>query len=92
VDLAALKLDFAVLEGKEGVVVADADVETRLKLGSALADDNRAGRHHLPAVGLYAAILRIAVAAVASAALSFFMCHKSPWVLSLYAVHNRKIA
>src|SRR5436189_6329138 len=77
-DLSALELDFAVLEGKEGVVAADADVEAGGEFGPALADDDRAGGYGLAAVGLHAAILRVAVPAVAGAALSFFMCHNSP--------------
>src|SRR3954468_3153928 len=45
VDFAALELHLAILEGKEGVVMADTHVESRLKLGATLADDDRAGRH-----------------------------------------------
>src|SRR5687768_7098962 len=75
VDFAALELDLAVFESKEGVVAADADVEAGHELGSALTDDDCAGGDGLAAVGLYTAVLRIAVASVASAALSFFMCH-----------------
>src|SRR6059058_2197537 len=64
VHLAALELDAAGGQGEEGVVAADADVEAGLKLGAALAKDDRAGLDHLATVGLDAQILRIAVAAV----------------------------
>src|SRR5688572_18472639 len=63
VDLAALELDLAILEREDRVVGAQADVEAGLKLGAALADDDRAGLHDLPAPDLDAAILRVAVAA-----------------------------
>src|SRR5688572_11166761 len=54
VHLAALELDLAVLERKEGVVAANADIEPRLKAGAALANNNRPGRHELTAVTLHA--------------------------------------
>ena len=76
-----LEFDLAVLEGKERVVAADTDVETRVEFGAALANDDGAGCDRLPTVCLDAAILWIAVATVRRGALSFFMCHKSPLLL-----------
>ena len=62
--LAPLKLDFPFLEREEGIVAADADVKAGMKLRAALADDDRAGGHGLPAIRLDATVLRIGIAAV----------------------------
>src|SRR5665213_2494130 len=78
---AALELDGAFLEGEQRVISADADVEAGVELGAALADDDRAGGHELPAIRLHPAILRIAVSPVLRAALTLLMCHMSPSVL-----------
>jgi hypothetical protein len=43
--------------------------------GAALTDDDRPGGDELPAVALDAAELRVAVAAVAEGAATFFVCH-----------------
>src|SRR5688572_7129767 len=83
VDLAALELHGAVLQREDRVVAAEADVEAGLKLRAALADDDRAGRHGLAAVGLHAAVLRVAVAAVLGRALSLLMSHNAPSIADL---------
>jgi len=75
VDFAALEFDFAVGEGEEGVIAADAYVKAGVELGSALADDDGAGGDLLAAVGFYAAVLGVAVAAVPGAALTLLVCH-----------------
>ena len=77
-NLAALELDGSILEGKKRVVRAAADIKARLKLRSALADNDGAGGDKLSAVGFHATILSIAVAAVLGTALTFLMSHKSP--------------
>ena len=77
-DFAALEFDLAVLEGEEGVIRADADVEAGHEFRAALADDDGAGRDDLPAIRLDATILRIAVASVPGGALTLLMCHTSP--------------
>jgi hypothetical protein len=78
VNLSALEFHLAILEGKESVVATDADIEAGLVARSALSDDNRPGRHDLPAIGFDAEILGITVAAVLGGPLSLFMCHSSP--------------
>src|SRR5688572_31249288 len=82
VDFAALELDGAVLEREDRVVAAEADVEARLELRAALADDDRARPHRLPAVRLDAPVLRVAVAAVLRRALTLLLCHIRPRVLN----------
>lgn len=76
--LSALELHGSVAQGEEGVIAADADIEAGHELGAALTNDDGAGRHGLTAVCFNASILRVAVPAVPSAALTFLMCHKSP--------------
>lgn len=74
-DFTALEFHFAVNQGKNSVITAETDIKSGLELGSALANDDRPSRHLLPTVGLDAAVLRIAIAAIARAALTFLMCH-----------------
>lgn len=74
----ALEFDDAVFEGEEGMIGAHADVEPWGMWGSALAEYDGTGGNSLSAVGFNAEVLWEAIAAVASAALSFFMCHTSP--------------
>src|SRR5690606_11272109 len=65
----------AVDEGEQRVVTALPDVLAGVELGAALAHDNVAGPHHLAAVPLDAAPLRIGVAAVLGRAAALFVCH-----------------
>ena len=58
---------------EERVVLAEADVEPGLEPAAALPDENRSAGHDVAVVALDAEALRVAVAAVARAALSFFM-------------------
>src|SRR5689334_6172293 len=75
VNLASLELNLAILQRKQRIIAANANVETRLKLRPALADDDGTGRNDLPAVGFHASVLGIAVAPVLGGALTFLMCH-----------------
>src|SRR5262245_40405045 len=61
--------------GEDRVVLAEAGVEARAEAAPPLADDDRAAGDEVAVVGLDAEALRVRVAAVAGAALSFFMCH-----------------
>lgn len=62
--LPTLKLNLTRLERKKRIVAPDAYVKAGMKLGSALADDNRAGGNGLPAISLHTTVLRIGVATV----------------------------
>ena len=64
VDFFASKVDDAVRFGKNGVIFTHADVEAGVKFRAALTYDDRSGLGKLPAIKLYAAILRITVATV----------------------------
>src|SRR5262245_40136932 len=62
---AAAELHHAVDFGEQRVVAAHADVRSGMTLRPALAHENVAGHHLLPAIALDAEHLRVAVAAVA---------------------------
>src|SRR5258708_32612093 len=62
--------------GEESVVFAASDVQSGLHPCAALANDDRAAWHQLPAESLKAKPLRVRAAPVSCSALSFFMCHK----------------
>ena len=47
-----LKLDAAVLQGKQGIVLADAHVGAGMNVGAALTDQNVAGQNELPVAPL----------------------------------------
>src|SRR5262245_57867331 len=59
------------------VVFADAGVQAGAEAAPALADDDRAAGHKIAVVGFDAQPLRVRVAAVPGAALSFFVSHYS---------------
>src|SRR5665213_1765727 len=61
--------------GEQGIVRPDADVEARLDLGAALANDDRSAGNEFAAKGLHAQPLCIGVASVCGAAPTLFMCH-----------------
>src|ERR1051326_1752827 len=67
--------DLALGGGEDGVVLADAYVSARVKLGAALAQDNIAGEHILAAVALDAEAPTGAVAPVARTAACFLVGH-----------------
>src|SRR5579871_5179097 len=60
---------------KQRVVLAEADVEARLVASPALPHENRSARHEVAVEPLHAEALRVAVAAVSRASLTFFVCH-----------------
>src|SRR5258708_16528696 len=62
---------------EQGVIGANADIHTGTILSAALADQNVAREHILTAELLDAQSLGMRIAAVASAAASFFVCHIS---------------
>src|SRR5205807_6752733 len=67
--------DHAIGESKQRVVLAAADVKTRVVLGAALADDDAAGADGLAAVDLHAQPLAVRLAAIADGTLTFLMRH-----------------
>src|SRR6266436_377794 len=70
-----LKLHEARNHGVERVVLALADVFSGLVLGAALAHQDGAGVHELPAEALDAQPLAVRIAAVCRGAAAFLMCH-----------------
>src|SRR5258708_18055166 len=70
---AVAEFDHAGDFGKQGVVLASSDVVAGLHAGAALAHDDRAPRHQLPAEGLHPQPLRIRIAPVLGTAESFFI-------------------
>ncbi len=72
-----VELDTAIDQCKERPVAADADVATWVKLGSALANDNRAGGDFFPSVDFNAQALGVAVTTVPGTSLTFLVCHNS---------------
>lgn len=75
--LCGVPLDAARLEREEGVVVAHADVRSRVETGAALANQDCACENSLAVIALNSEPLAVAVAPVLTGSLSFFMCHCS---------------
>src|SRR3954451_1294630 len=73
--LAVAERDQTVGQCKQGMILAKADVGSRVPFRSALAHDDVAGAHGLAAELLHAEALALAVAAVAGRAACFLMCH-----------------
>src|ERR1700674_987077 len=69
------KLDIPIDQGEEGMIAANADIVTGLDFGTALAHNDAACCHQLSIEAFYAEHLRLAVASIARAAYTFFMCH-----------------
>src|SRR5262249_52435814 len=65
----------AVLQRVEREVAPLPHVVARMEVAAALAHQDGARRHELPAEALEPAVLRVAVAPVARAALSLLVCH-----------------
>ncbi len=65
--------DLAVDLREQRVVLAEADVQARLEAAPLLANQDRAAGDQVTVVTLDAEALRVAVAAVARAALTFFV-------------------
>src|SRR5690554_802240 len=79
-DLAAAlraELDSTGREGEQRVVAATADVDARVEVGSALADEDFARADDLGAEALHAAALRVGIATVTSGRCALFVCHFS---------------
>lgn len=72
----AIKCYVSVHQGENRVVTAEADVATRLELGSTLANDDVTRDDGLTAKFFDAQPFAVAVAAVLNTSLSFFMGHK----------------
>jgi len=74
---AAIPLEFhiAVNGGKEGVVATTADIRSRIDTSAALTHDDGAGSHEFAVEAFYTEHFRLAVATIARAAYTFFMCH-----------------
>src|SRR4051812_37872795 len=70
-----LERHHAVDEREEGVVFAAADVVAGCEHRAALADEDRAAVDLLAPEPLYPEVLRVRVAAVPGAALTFLVCH-----------------
>lgn len=69
------KLDPASHLGEQGIVLTATHIRAGAKSLAALSDEDRAARHQVAIESLDAEALRIAVAPVTGAALSFFVCH-----------------
>src|SRR5258706_13229718 len=61
--------------GEDRVVLAEARIQSRVEAAPALPDDDRAAGDDVAVVRLDAEPLRVRIAAVPRAALSFFMSH-----------------
>jgi len=73
---AAIELHHATLKGKKREVAPKADIAPGQVFAPALADENVAGKHFLPAEFFDAEALANAVAPIFDAALSFFVSHE----------------
>jgi hypothetical protein len=71
----AAELNSACLQGEQRVVATAANACAGVEVGAALANDDLAGLDNLAAEALYAQELSVGVAAVASRARTFLMCH-----------------
>jgi hypothetical protein len=60
----SLKLNGAVDQGEEGIILGMPDVFAGVNIRSALANDNGTCRHTLPAIGLHSHPLTVRVPAV----------------------------
>ena len=69
------ELHDAVDFGEEGVVLAESDVESWTEAATALPHEDRPARDEVTVEALDTQPLRIGIAAVAGAALTFFMSH-----------------
>src|SRR5690606_16595106 len=77
-DLAATlraELDSTGREGEQRVVATTADVDARVEVGSALADEDLARADDLAAEALHAKALRVGVATVTCGRCALFVCH-----------------
>ena len=70
-----LKLDYAIGHREERIVFTAPHILTWKKLRSALTNNDRPTGYYLAAIPLYAKILRLGVATIATRSLSLLMCH-----------------
>jgi len=77
------KLDFAVDQREQGVILAHADVFTWVHLGAALANNDAACVDYLATVNFDAQSFRLGIATIARGAAAFFVCHLND---SLYLI------
>ena len=69
------KRHVAVHQGKQGVVLTDADIDTRVELGAALTHDDGASADRLTTKSLHTEHLGLGIAPVSRRAAAFFLCH-----------------
>ena len=65
----------AVHQSKQGMVFADTHIHTGVKLGAALAHDDRASRDEFTAESFYTEHFGIGIASISRRAAAFFLCH-----------------
>src|SRR5450756_1544774 len=63
---------------EQRVIAAAADVQARVEVGAALANDDLAGRHDLTTEALHAETLSVRVTTVARGARALLVCHGEP--------------
>src|SRR5579859_199601 len=69
------EFDIPVDESEEGMIAANANIVAGLDFGAALAHNDAACRYQLPVEAFHAEHFGLAVASIARAAYTFFMCH-----------------
>ncbi len=72
-----VEFDLSIDESEQGPIATRADIQACDKLCTTLADQNTAGRNKFTTKTFNPKSLANAVTAVANAALTFLMCHKS---------------
>src|ERR1700690_1873017 len=72
---AAAELDDYGDLGRQGVILAQADMGAGLDARTPLPDNDRSAGHQLPAESLHAEALRVRIAPIFRTAQTFFMCH-----------------
>ena len=59
------ELNVPLNESEQGVILAEADVLTRMEFGAALANEDVPGEDHLSAIAFYTQTLRFRIASIA---------------------------
>ena len=70
-----LVFDNTTNKGKQGVILTDTHIITRVNTGTPLPDQDGPGIHKLPGISLYSKPLGITVPTITSGAAPLFMCH-----------------
>gem|GEM_PF-4820283 len=81
----------AVGSGKEGVITATSNVFSRVKLGSALSDNDAPRFHKLTAKGFDSQHFGLRISSVSSGAHSFLMCHFNLFSLQCKGLPRRDV-